>query len=391
MKIEKRNPRHWAMLLAFFVMAIVGALLRCLSSRREPVVILYGHKLNGNLLALYRYLEDHPGAGLKPVFLNMDRVGIQALRAGGRNACWAGAIACARLLSRASALVSDHGLHSLQVWRSAYQRLGLKFFDVWHGMSTMDYRPQQTAARHGYDEIWVASDLYRSVYTTQFGFEPAKVVVTGHARTDRLVARSEGRDVLREHYGLPLDRKLILFAPTWKQQSNTRSLYPFGCDRMEFLMGVAEVAARHGASVVMRSHLNSGDEAAAEFPGVYMLPASRYPDTEAILQACDVLVCDWSTIAFDWLLLDRPALFLDVEPPYPLGRFLGAEFRYGEIIAGFSQLLRGLEEILGNPDAYWQRHLSLHQAARNKFYGEMADGNATGRCVGRMISRLRDG
>src|SRR5690606_23748002 len=206
----------------------------------------------------------------------------------------------------------DHGLHSLGPWRSVYQKFDLLFFDVWHGMSTMDYRPQDTSARHGYDEVWVASEFYREVYTTRFGFDPQKVVVTGHARTDALLAGVPERNCLRARYDLPAASRLILFAPTWKQQMLDRSPYPFGCSKKEFLEGLVAVADRHGAQVVMRSHLNSGDTEGDDDQGVHMLPATRYPDTEAILKACDILVCDWSTIAFDWLLLDRPVFFLDV-------------------------------------------------------------------------------
>jgi CDP-glycerol glycerophosphotransferase len=135
--------------------------------------------------------------------------------------------------------------------------------------------------------------------------------------------------------------------------------------------------------------LNSGDVAADGVEGLYLLPASRYPDTEAVLAMCDILVCDWSTIAFDWLVLDRPALFLDVEPPYPLGSFLGDEFRYGEVVAAFPHLLQSLDGILNDPAGYWQRYGSRHQAAKDKFYGGMADGMATRRCVERLLTRIR--
>lgn len=389
MRIDKRNPVHWLLLVGFLLQSALGIALRPFLRSRNGTIVLYGHKLNGNLLALSRYMLAHPDSNLRPVFLSMDRDYLRELRAQGVDCRWTGGPACAALLARAEALVSDHGLHSLGLWRGAYQKLGMKFFDVWHGMSTMEYRPEDVSARHRYDEIWVASGLYREVYATRFGFEESKVVVTGHARTDRLVVRTRDGNVLRRQYGLPADRRLVLFAPTWKQQSHTRSIYPFGSQKADFLEGICGTALEHGASVVMRSHLNSGDVAADGVEGLYLLPASRYPDTEAILEMCDIIVCDWSTIAFDWLLLDRPALFLDVEPPYPLGSFLGDEFRYGEVVATFPQLLQSLDGILNDPAGYWHRYGFRHQAAKDKFYDGMADGLATRRCVERMLLRIR--
>ncbi|HEV7269659.1 CDP-glycerol glycerophosphotransferase family protein [Pseudoxanthomonas sp.] len=389
MKIDKRNPAHWLSLAGFWLQAALGTALRPLLRSSNGTIVLYGHKLNGNLLALYRHMRANPSVGLRPVYLSMDLDYLRELRAQGVDCCWACGPACAALLARAEALVSDHGLHSLGSWRGEYQRLDMKFFDVWHGMSTMEYRPEDVSDRHRYDEIWVASELYQLVYTTRFGFDEGKVVMTGHARADRLIARTEDRDILRRQYGLPVDRRLILFAPTWKQQSRARSIYPFGCGKAEFLEGICRVALDHGASVVMRSHLNSSDAVAVEVEGLYLLPASRYADTEAILEMCDILVCDWSTIAFDWLLLNRPAIFLEVEPPYPLGAFLGDEFRYGEIVDAFPQLLQSLGRILGDPAEYWGRYGPRHQAAKDKFYGTMADGRATERCVNRLIEWIR--
>jgi len=389
MKIDKRNPAHWLSLAAFWLQSALGIILRPLLRSSNGTVVLYGHKLNGNLLALHRYMRANPDVGLRPVYLSMDLDYLRELRAQGVACCWACGPACAALLARAEALVSDHGLHSLRTWRGVYQRLGMKFFDVWHGMSTMEYRPEDVSERHGYDEIWVASELYQSVYTTRFGFDEGKVIMTGHARADRLISHTEDRGILRRKYSLPVERRLILFAPTWKQQSHTRSIYPFGCRNADFLESICRVALDHGASVVMRSHLNSGDPVAGEVEGLYLLPASRYSDTEAILEMCDILVCDWSTIAFDWLLLNRPALFLDVEPPYPLGAFLGDEFRYGEVVADLPQFLQSLRRILADSTDYWRRYGSRHQDAKDKFYGTMADGRATERCVNRLIARTR--
>ena len=388
MKIDKRNPAHWLALLAFFGMAALGWLWRFVVPRRDSLVVLYGHKLNGNLLALHRYMQANPDCGFHPVYLSMDRSYLAELRDQGVDCCWASGFACVGLLARAKALISDHGLHSLQPWLAAYQRLGLKFFDVWHGMSTMEYRPEETVVRQKYDEIWVASKLYREVYSSRFGFDRHKVVVTGHARSDQLVDKTCDQDEIRKRFELPSGQKLILFAPTWKQKMKSRSIYPFGCEETKFLSELSELAVRCNVGFVIREHLNSGGSAHAEGAGVYSLPAHRFPDTEAILMACDVLVCDWSTIAFDWLLLDRPALFLDVEPPYPLGRFLGPEFRFGAVVRSIPEFIQTLSMVLSDDRCYWTRCASRHQAAKDKFYGGMADGGAAARCIQRLKAAL---
>lgn len=393
MKIDKRNLGHWLLLLAFMAQGVLGLLgrlaLRSRGGRRPDgiVVVLYGHKLNGNLLAIHRYVVANPQLCIRATFLTMDRGYARELAGQGVDVCEADGPGCARLLARADALISDHGLHSLQPFVGCFRRLGLRFFDVWHGIPFKGFDGQDFRVQHGYDEVWVASERCRRLYVERFGFPPGRVKVTGYARTDRLLRPEAEAGALRAALGLPGEGRLILFAPTWAQDASGRSLYPFGLDEQTFLRALTEVAGRHGATVLLRSHLNSGDVGRdGGLPaGVRALPSTRYPDTESILLVSDVLICDWSSIAFDYLLLDRPTLFLDVPPPFRKGFSLGPEYRFGEVAGDMDALLRSLEVCLGAPDRYWQTHRSRHADVMERVYGDVLDGRASERCVGRLV------
>ena len=177
MKVDKRNPAHWLLLAGFWLQAALGIALRPFLRSRDGIVVLYGHKLNGNLLALQRHLLANPEAGLRPVFLSMDRDYLRELRAQGIDACWASGPACVGLLARAQALVSDHGLHTLGPWRALYQKLGLRFFDVWHGIPFKGFDADAFRVQHRYDETRVAADSCRDLWVERFGFDPARVVL----------------------------------------------------------------------------------------------------------------------------------------------------------------------------------------------------------------------
>ncbi|HEX4870407.1 MAG TPA: CDP-glycerol glycerophosphotransferase family protein, partial [Moraxellaceae bacterium] len=362
MKIDKHDPGHWLSLIAFLAQALLGLAWR--PFRRRAVVapvILYGHKLNGNLLALYEHLQQARGDRFTPVFLTMDRRYQQALARAGINSQWACAPGCSALLAGAAALVSDHGLHSLQPLRARYRRAGLYFFDVWHGIPFKGFDADDFRTQHGYDETWVASDLNRELYTSRFGFAPDRVVATGYARTDRLLRGNADAAAARTRLGLPATGTLILFAPTWAQDTQGRSIYPFGHDEAAFLGALSRLGQRHDATFVLRTHLNTGDSAGADYPNVLRLPGSTHPDTEAILLVADMMICDWSSIAFDYLLLDRPTFFLDVPPPFRKGFSLGPEYRFGEKVKDLDALLGGLERCLADPARYWRDHGDDHR------------------------------
>lgn len=387
MKIDKRNPWHWLALLMLGVNTMCAIVLRpFLPRRRRPRVLLYGHKLNGNLLALQRYLRAHPETGLDPVFLGIDAAHVGELRAQGEPAISGTRLAAAGELARCSVIVTSHGLHSM---RPLVHFSTIRFVDVWHGIPFKGFDADDFRVQHRYDEIWVASELHRSLYLERYGFRPGIVHAIGYARTDRLFTGTEDPAQLRRSYGLPAEGKLVLFAPTWAQDAQGRSLYPFGHSESEFLAALSAVATRCGATILMRAHQNSGTQPGSGYPNVVAVPAGRFPDSEGLLLVSDVLVCDWSSIAFDYLVLDRPTLFLDVPAPFRKGFSLGPEYRFGPVLDSLQALLEQLRIALMQPPAYHAEHGAAHRRVREQVYGGMCDGQACARGAARLLSLVR--
>lgn len=392
MKIDKRRPAHWLLLCGFFVAGLAGLVLRLARPRvARKRVVFYGHKLNGNLLAIQRQLAGAADDELVPVFLTMDRAYAGRLRANGVRSAWACGPAAAGLLAGASALVSDHGLHSLGLLMRAYRRLGLHFFDVWHGIPFKGFDAGDFRLQHRYDGVWVASPLMQKLYVDRYGFDPRKVRATGYARTDRLVRQDEDAAAIKHDLALdaPDLGKLIVFAPTWQQDAQQRSIYPFGTDEVTFLGALSRLAQRTGSTIVMRTHLNSGAVASSAWDRIVQRPFADYPDTEALLLASDILICDWSSIAFDWLLLDRPTIFLDVEPPFAKGFSLGADYRFGAVVGSTDELLQRLEQYVSDPQAYQRTHGARQAGIRHHVYGACADGRAARRCIRQLRAATR--
>lgn len=393
MKIDKRNPRHWLYLLAFGLNVACAIFLRPLLHRRASGrVLLYGHKLSGNLLAIHEHALRHPPAGLRFAFLTMDPAYHRQLRRQGVHSVLAVSPFAIRWLATADAVVSDHGLHALQAMLG---RSDLRFFDVWHGIPFKGFDAEDFRVQQRYDEAWVASPLLASMYVEKFGFSPARVKATGYARTDRLVC-SQGNDraEIVRRLGLPEDAgRIALFAPTWKQDDQARSLFPFGTDVDTFCAALSGLAERMNATIVFRTHLNSGlsAEVTKAWPRLASLPSALYPDTEEILLASDILVCDWSSIAFDFLLLGRPTIFLDVEAPFAKGLTLDAGYRFGALARDMDAMLALLERYLREPERYGDEFDGPAAEVKRLVYGGFADGRSAERCLARLEGALATG
>ena len=90
-----------------------------------------------------------------------------------------------------------------------------------------------------------------------------------------------------------------------------------------------------------------------------------------MLQISDVLICDWSSIAFDYLILNRPTLFLDVEPPFRKGFSLGPEYRFGPVIASLDALLAELAHRLKQTQEQFVSHEARYAVVREQVYEDM--------------------
>lgn len=383
MKINKSNPRHWAYLAIFTMNVCLVLLLRSFWLCKSNTVILYGHKLNGNLKAIQDYALGVPD-GPELIFLTMDPGYYQALKSQGKSVLFGLHPLHMLKLVTAYALISDHGLHSLIL---LLKFSDMKFVDVWHGIPFKGFDEDDFRVQHQYDEVWVASEKLKQLYSERFGFSEAVLKVTGYARTDMLIHDGVDRREIRARLGVPTEySKVVLFAPTWQQDDKSRSIFPFGIDESDFLHRMNEFCQAQDAICIVRKHLNVKSGSQSDCAQILYRSYEDYPDAEEVLLASDILVCDWSSIAFDYLLLDRPTIFLDVPPPFRKGFSLDANHRFGHIVHGLEGMFEALGMYLQSSIQYLAQNSHLHKRVRDELYGDMVDGKASARCYARLLA-----
>ena len=287
-------------------------------------------------------------------------------------------------MGRCDAIITDHGLHLM----SPLIRLtNIKFIDVWHGIPFKGFVPEDFTVQHRYDELWVSSPLLKQIYEDQYGFSPSKVYDMGYARVDKLFRRDAPSGEFRRQFGVPPDNKVVLYAPTWQQSEKGRELFPFDESQDSFIESMNDICRAGGATLVIRSHLNA-KISQKNFDKVTYCSMQDYPDTEDLLQETDILICDWSSIAFDYLALNRPAIFLDVKPPYKNGFSLGREYRFGEVVRDMPALRQQLAAILQDPANYRDRRGPIHADITTQVYGAHTDGRAAWRQLERLTKMI---
>ncbi|MBT2474958.1 CDP-glycerol glycerophosphotransferase family protein, partial [Microbacterium sp. ISL-103] len=159
-----------------------------------------------------------------------------------------------------------------------------------------------------------ASHRSRGRLESAFALGDDRVVVTGEPRVDVLSAgaaderRAAASDLLADAVGpLPERTRTILYAPTWRDGAADPAV-PSAAQWVEII----RVLEQSDAVLLIRSHPLGEGAYAPPLPSgrVRSLGASSLPDVTPALPAVDVLITDYSSLAYDVGLLAIPVLYL---------------------------------------------------------------------------------
>ena len=138
--------------------------------------------------------------------------------------------------------------------------------------------------------------------------------LVGMPKVDCLVDNSLSRNAVLETLGIDPARNVVLYAPTWSAHS---SLVTLGRELVESLVnaGYAVIVKLHDRSHDPQ-HENSGGVDWLSTLGPLLRASGGHLATSSnscpYLAAADVLITDHSSIGFEYLLLDRPVVRIEV-------------------------------------------------------------------------------
>ena len=193
-----------------------------------------------------------------------------------------------------------------------------------------------------YSYILTTSKNLIPVMKESFDVEDEIIKVWGQPRNDCLF-HNVNKDKLCDLFiNLPEYNKLILYAPTYRDGEKTR-IFPFEDYNKNKLERFLE---ENKTIIFIRTHL-SESTSVEKYLGkrILLLNENIIEDIMEILKVFDVLITDYSSIYIDFLLLNKPLLFL----PYDKEKYLskrGFNFEYDEVTPGYKP--RDMKEFLMN-------------------------------------------
>jgi CDP-glycerol glycerophosphotransferase len=196
----------------------------------------------------------------------------------------------------------------IQTWHgSALKRMG---FDE-PGYRVMSEQEQNAYQRSldRFDHFVVRSEHDVRTLARAYRIPEEKLLRTGYPRNDALVrARStEGPDPaarLAERLGIRRDRPVVLYAPTFRTQANGQ------VQNFTFPFDVERFADRFGDqyTLLVRPHYLNRLTLPPSVVG-RVIDVTDEPDVTPLLLLADALITDYSSVMFDYALLQRPLIF----------------------------------------------------------------------------------
>lgn len=262
---------------------------------------------------------------------------------------------------------------------------------MWHGVGG-GFKLSRSCMRKmfaQYDLAFTASDFYK--HHSKEDEISQKMRTTGYPRTDLLLKKALSRREVLNMLGLPLDRKNILYAPTWAHYYRD-----FLWETTQSFEDIEDFCKTNNCSFLTRMHhfwyrrnpkkRRNLEEKTKQSKYIFDLSPQKYADVQHILYIADVLITDWSSIVNDFILLNRPMIFLDTElPTREVGTYqLGPEDRVGYIVKNRAQFFEKLQEAIDNPKLFEKKR----RAIIKKLY-EHLDGNSSKRCAQEIVKLLK--
>ncbi|MEV0845806.1 CDP-glycerol glycerophosphotransferase family protein [Streptomyces sp. NPDC049954] len=218
-----------------------------------------------------------------------------------------------------------------------------------------------------------------------------EVLETGYPRNDQLYApdREQRARRTREALGIPAHKKVVLYAPTWRDDQAHRR----GQFRLDLQLDTEEAQRRLGADHVLlvRRHSNVVDSVEGAGNG-FVFDVSDYPDIADLYLAADILVTDYSSVMFDYAHLKRPMLFFTYDLEHYRDTLRGFYFDFereapGPMLSDSQELITAIRNVDVVSETYSDRYRRFHER-----FCAQDDGGASHRVADRMLelgSQLR--
>lgn len=354
----------------------------------------YGETATDNALAIWEYVDKHPELGINCIWAVKDE---NTSIPKGAKSVIINSQEWFKALSTAEYLIEN--VHQTAIIR---KKIGQKIIENFHGYPYKlmgkpyyienGYSQQRIKSfeirENEWDYILSPARYATSLYQEAFNFS-GKYIESGHPRNDILVSEEFEEQRLkinlsvRENLGISLDKKVILYAPTYRE---TKSLNEFSAKMVNFF-DLEKFGKYLGDDyiILVRGHMMNRRAGYSYNGESNIVDVTQYSEIRDLIIASNLAILDYSSLRFDYSQTKKPMIFYvpDIEE-YENNREGLMDYSStapGPVVKEFYDLL----EEVHNHENYWKNFGEKWQKFHDT-YTELDDGKATERYINSLLS-----
>jgi CDP-glycerol glycerophosphotransferase (TagB/SpsB family) len=355
-------------------------LLSCLVPRDDKIWVFgsgpTGNRFADNAKYFFLYVANTFPDEIRSIWISQNKRVVKELKKIGYEAYWSNSPEAFFYSLRAKYFIID--LFSSAFGFSYWFSGGGKKINLWHGMpikkigyddnKSITYNPNQLRriifrifipwSVEKYDILISTSSFFKEIFIKSFRINREKVLIAGHPRNDIFFKKIKNcfigkerktyLDLLKIKEKNP-EGKIFIYMPTYRDTDKSFSA-DLDFKKLNKLLSFYNsflLIKPHPFVEIKNEHNN--------FEKIIMLnPAA---DIYPLLPLVDILITDYSSIYFDFLLLDKPIIFF----PYDFKKYFSEDrelyFDYNEFTPGpkaykFQELLCWIEYFLKGNDEF---------------------------------------
>jgi CDP-glycerol glycerophosphotransferase (TagB/SpsB family) len=218
----------------------------------------------------------------------------------------------------------NDSVQCIQLWHAvgAIKKFGLKDRSI--EFRTRIARRRFKNVYRKFNKIVVGSDAMANIFIEAFGLSNENILRTGIPRTDLFYDRELKKSAInnvKSSIKLDENKKVILYAPTYREKELSNYNIRLDLDLLyrELKNNYILLVKLHP---VLKCQMNKIDSLYSDF----IINVTDYPNINELLLVTDYLITDYSSIPFEFALLNKPMIFF----PYDLEDYKNDRGLWGE-------------------------------------------------------------
>ena len=238
------------------------------------------------------------------------------------------------------------GSRLIQVWHGcgAFKKWGYSIKDSSWGLKSSQY--DKYKIHKTYTDVFTSSEEVNEIYAEAFGIDRSKIKALGVARTDvffdKNFVENKAKEV-RKKYNIDNNKKILLWAPTFRGDNLNRSHNEITLDLEKMYNALKD---EYVLLIKLHPYLVKGFNArtfAPEYMRSFVIKTHPSYPIENLLCAADVVISDYSSLIFEYSILEKPMIFY----PYDLEEYEKSRpfyYEYSDFVPG--EIVRNTDEII---------------------------------------------